>query len=131
MYRMRDLAPREVRAILDVLDEGESRFRCTAFRVVRNIIEQAVWDNLFTVIDRINTGLSVHWAVYSMLANTAGDLLESGHYHIWRGELNPMGNDLLQLFDAAVDEGVRLGAIDKDQAQTQKSALRMSIAEVG
>ena len=68
-----------------------------------------------------------------MIANTSGDMVESGQYHIYRGVLNPMGpgEDLLNIFDSAMDELVKLGDIDEKNAQVQKEALRKNIQGVG
>ncbi|MCB9852656.1 MAG: hypothetical protein H6819_06145 [Phycisphaerales bacterium] len=67
------------------------------------------------------------------LANTAGDHIESGNYHAHRGVLDPIGpgSEILQLFDAAVDELVRMNAIDPDFATAKKDELRNRIRDVG
>jgi hypothetical protein len=68
-----------------------------------------------------------------MIANTSGDMAESGQYHIYRGVLNPMGpgEDLLKIFDSAMDELVKLGDMDEKNAQEQKEAIRKNIQGVG
>lgn len=71
--------------------------------------------------------------VYSMIANAAGDLVESGKYHVYRGVLDPLrgGKDLLRIYDKAVDEMVREGASGAEFAAEQKAIIRENIKTVG
>lgn len=126
-------APKEVRGVLGVLDEAECRFDCPAFKMIRNIVEKAVLANSDDVAKKIRNGLSPRQSAYSMIANVAGDHVESGQYHIYRGVLNPlcMGGDLLQIFDAAVDEMVTIGAVDMEDAEKQKKDIRENMKTVG
>ena len=126
-------APKEIRGVLGVLDEAECRFDCPAFKMIRNIIEKAVLANSNGVAKKIRDGLSPRQSAYSMIANIAGDHVESGQYHIYRGVLNPMGigEDLLKIFDAAVDEMVTISAVDKEYAEKQKKGIRENIKTVG
>ena len=101
--------------------------------MIRNIIENAVLANSSKVATQIREGLSPRQSAYSMIANIAGDHVESGQYHIYRGVLNPMGmgGDLLKIFDAAVDEMVTIGAVDEEYAKEQKNGVRENIKTVG
>ena len=129
----RMFASKEVKAVLGVHDEADQRFDCHAFEMVKNQIEQAVLSQPGATADKIRNGLSPRQAVYSMIGNIAGDFAESGQFHLYRGVLNPMtgGEDLLRIFDAAVDEMLQIGAIDEDDAAEQKSELRECIKTVG
>lgn len=68
-----------------------------------------------------------------MIANISGDTVGSGQYHIYRGVLNPIGpgQNLLKILDSAMDELVRLGDTDKENAETQKKATRENTRKVG
>ena len=68
-----------------------------------------------------------------MILNISGDMVESGQHHIYRGVINPMGpgQNLLKIFDSAMDELVKLGDTDKENAETQKKAIRENIKNVG
>ncbi len=70
--------------------------------------------------------------VYANIANIAGDQVESGQYHLYRGILNPLGpgKEFLKLFDIAVDELVRLG-MDNDRGEKQKEQIRKNIQTAG
>lgn len=72
------------------------------------------------------------WCV-GLVGNHAGDLLESGKFHFYRGAINPMGpgEDLLRLFDWCADEGVRTGSHTAEFAEKQKAQLRKNLNEVG
>jgi hypothetical protein len=119
----------------DTLDEAANRFQTEAFRMVGQVIEKAVAakpDALVRVIKE-NPGRGPREWIYSQIGNIAGDMLESGHYHIYRGVLNPMGpgEDLLKMFDATFDELILIKAIDVDYANEQKAVIRMKIKSMG
>lgn len=144
-------APREIRAILGILDEvdyvfgseafreahsdkdGPYWFQYEAFRMVRGIIEDGVFANTSEVVTNVREGLSPREYVYTMIANVSGDHVESGQYHLYRGVLNPLGigHSLLVIFDTAEDELAALGAIDQEYAKKQKSGVRQNINSVG
>jgi len=124
-------APKEVRAALGVLDEANYKFNSTAFQLVRNQVEEIILARPKEFARVIQKGNTPRQWVYSSIANRAGDHVESGQHHFYRGALNPLGEDLLRLFDSAVDELVRLGAVDADNAETQKVAIRESIKSAG
>ena len=141
-------APKEVRAALGVLDE----IACTkvsqlgitipsascwhdsdAFQIVRNEIEKMILTRPDWFARMIQEGTSPREWVWAAVGNTAGDLVESGEYHTYRGFLNALGPGeyLLQLFDTALDELPRMDAMQPDYATEQKAALRKNIRDVG
>ena len=103
--------------------------------MVRSIIEKALLTKPADLVRDIqeSSGRTPREWVYSQIGNIAGNLLETGQYHIYRGVLNPMGpgGDLLKMYDATYDELVQMKAIDQDYANEQKEALRKNIQNVG
>ena len=124
---------KEVKEALGILEEAGRIFGNGGFDLVKGHVEESILSETNQFIDVIRKGRSVRKYVYSMIANTSGDMVESGQYHIYRGVLNPMGpgEDLLNIFDSAMDELVKLGDIDEKNAQVQKEALRKNIQGVG
>ena len=141
-------APKEARAALGVLDE----IACTkvsasgitipsascwhdseAFQIVRKEIEKMILARPKEFARMVQKGTSPRKWVWGAVGNIAGDLVETGQYHFYRGEINPLGpgEHLLQLFDMALDELTRMGAIEADYAIEQKAALRKNIKDVG
>ena len=122
----------EVKEVIEILDEIEEKFE-TGFGLVRGYIEKGINENTEKFLEVVRKGYSVRKYVYSMIANISGDMIESGEYHIYRGVLNPIGpgQNLLRIFDFAVDELVKLGDIDKENAEAQKKAIRENIKGVG
>jgi len=141
-------APKEVQAALGVLDE----IGCTvvpsrllglnipqplhdwqAFKIVRSEVEKVIFTDPHEFARMIQDGRPLRQWVWGAVANIAGDLAESGQYHIYRGALNPMGpgEDLVQLFDMAADELTRMGVLQPDYAEKQKAGLRENIRTVG
>ena len=70
--------------------------------------------------------------MYSTISNIAGDLVESGNYHIYRGVINPMGtgNELLKIFNKAIDKLVEMKVLDSERAEKEKGALQENIKSV-
>jgi|AntAceMinimDraft_16_1070373.scaffolds.fasta_scaffold49595_2 hypothetical protein len=124
---------KEVKKAIGILEEASQEFGRGGFDLVKEYIEKIILSNASQFIDIIQKGRSVRKYVYSIIANTSGDMVESGQYHIYRGVLNPMGpgEDLLKIFDAAVDELVRLGETDAETAKKQKAVVRENIEDVG
>ena len=128
-------APKEVKAALGALDEAAYKFQTEAFQMVRDLIERALLDNsdaFVRVIQKSGGSTPREW-VYSQIGNIAGNMLESGQYHIYRGVLNPMGpgEDLLNMFDSTYDELLQMKATELDYANKQKETLRENIQGVG
>lgn|GEM_PF-1368539 len=122
----------EVKEVMEILDEAEEKFG-TGFDLVREHIEKGINENTKQFLEVVGKGRSVRKYVYSMIANISGDMVESGQYHIYRGVLNPIGpgQNLLNIFDSAMDELVNLGDTDKENAEAQKKAIRENIKGVG
>lgn len=124
----------EVRNVLKVLDAAEVKHGSPGFALVREVIERSALDNPEPLVHAVRAGLSPHQAVYTQLANVAGDHLESGRFHVHRGVLDPTSataKSLLQLHDSALDDLVSEGFISSTQAEKQKRDLRTALSQVG
>ena len=123
----------EGEAVLGVLDDLSSRFDSAAFELVRQPITRKVFARSSELTAAVQNGISPRQCAYTEIANITGDLLESGRHHLYRGVLDPLGpgDNLLRLFDFAVDGLVKLGAFDAAYAEKQKSAIRDGIRTVG
>jgi len=122
----------EVKEALNILEEAEVKFS-KDFDLVREQVEKVIHENTDQFLEVVRKGRSVRKYVYSTIANISGDMVESGQYHLYRGVLNPMGpgQNLLEIFDSAMDELVKLGDTDKENAEVQKKALRENIKSAG
>jgi len=129
----KSFSKKEVKEALGILEEASKEFGSGGFDLVKEYVEKSILSDTKQFLDVVHKGRSVRKYVYSMIANTSGDLAESGHYHIYRGVLNPMGpgEDLLKIFDAAMDELVRLGDTDAENAKKEKAAVRKNIETMG
>jgi len=116
----------------EILDEATDKFGAD-FNLIRQRIEGILRSNAGQSLAMAKKSHKLREYVYSQIANVAGDMAESGQYHLYRGILNSMGPGpkLLGVFDAAIDELVRLGSIDAVYAQEQKKAIRDNIKGVG
>ncbi|NQT23192.1 MAG: hypothetical protein HQ579_07130 [Candidatus Omnitrophica bacterium] len=125
--------PQEIKAVLGVFEESKLRFNNEAFRFIENIIKKKIEAQADKIVLAISKGTSPREVVYAFIANTAGDYLESGHLHIYRGELNPMGcgRELLKLFDTVTNELQKMGSWTKEQAEEEKKSIRDNIKQMG
>ena len=119
--------------MLGVLEEASQRFDYPVFDMVKKQIKRAVLAHPKDAASNIRKGLSPQQAIYSMIANIAGDHAESGNYHLYRGVLNPLtgGEDLLRIFNTAVDEMVVIGAVEPEEAEDAKEGIRENIRTAG
>ncbi|HUS71420.1 MAG TPA: hypothetical protein VMY06_00025 [Sedimentisphaerales bacterium] len=123
----------EVKEARRILEEENNKWVLGGFELVKSNIEKSILSHTQQFIDVIRKGRPVREYIYAAIANISGDMVESGQYHIRRGVFNPMGpgEDLLKIFDSAIDELVILGDLDKEYAQEQKQEIRKSIRDAG
>lgn len=76
-------------------------------------------------------GIIAHFLIY-FKSNIFGDMMESGHCHIYHVVLNQMGpgEDLLRIFNSAMDELVKFGDTDEKNANEQKKAVRKNMQDM-
>lgn len=129
----KSFSKKEVKEALRILEEASKNFGSGGFYLVKEYVEKSILSDTDQFLDVVRKGRSVRKHVYSMMANTSGDMAESGHYHIYRGVLNPMGpgEDLLKIFDAAMDELARLGDTDAENAEKEKAVIRKNVEAMG
>jgi hypothetical protein len=70
------------------------------------------------------------WAI-SSINNIAGDWVESGRYHLYRGVLNSLGSGLLALFTDTNNKLVDLRSIDPGYAKDQVTNIKKSVGMAG
>jgi hypothetical protein len=127
--------PIEVKASLAAIEEVSFKFQTEAFALVRRELEKYIRknpDELVRTIQESGGRTPREW-VYCQIGNIAGDMLETGQYHIYRGVINPLGpgQDLLTMHDATCDELVLMKAVELEVANDQKAALRRNLLNVG
>lgn len=129
----KSFSEKEVKEAIGILEEASKKNGSGGFELVKEQVEKSILSDPKQFIDVVRKGRSVRKYVYSMIANVSGDMVESGYYHIYRGVLNPMGpgEDLLRIFDSAMDELVELGDTDKGNAEEQKEAIRKNMKNMG
>ena len=115
-----------------ILEEENNRSGA-GYDLVKSYVEKSILSDTQQFIDVVRQGRPVREYVYSKIANISRNMVESGQFHIDRGVLNPMGlgEELLKIFDLAIDKLVILGDIDKESAQEQKELIRKNVLDVG
>ncbi len=144
---LKKIFPRkEVKIALNILNEVEYGFcsrqcqlsrghigRKRVFQLVRVHIEKILFGYSDEFSETTRQGASPRYWVYRTIANVAGDLVESGNYHIYRGVLNPLepGEELVELFDLGEEKLVEMKVLDPEQAKKEKDVLLENIKNIG
>jgi hypothetical protein len=130
--RKRHLPPEVFDAQLRLAEIGK-QFDETAFRLVSERVNSVIMLDAKQFAEMIESGRSLeHW-LWGAIANSAGELVESGQFHLSRGVLYPLGpgEELVRIFDIASEALGSLGIAKPEYTQRQKEALRKNIATVG
>ena len=125
--------PDEIQSVLDKLKEAEKKFNSPSFPIIVNMVKGSISEAPDKIVSMVRESKSVHQTVYIMIANVAGDEVESGKHHMYRGVLNPLGdgNELLRIYNLALDELVKIGYVSAENARANKKAILENIKEVG
>lgn len=125
----------EIKAAQAAVEEAAYKYPTDAFRLVRIELDKLIRENADDIVRTIreSRGRTPREWVYCQIGNIAGDMLETGEYHIYRGVINPLGpgKDLLAMHDSTCDELVLMKAIDQVIADDQKTSLRRNLNNVG
>lgn len=127
-------ASKEVKAALGVLDELAYECNSHAFSLVREQVELAILEHPEKFVSVLKSqGRTPREKMYSMIEHVTGDYLECGSsdFYIYRGLLNPTGEQLLKIYNHIIDRMKEDGCISEEEAQKQKSDIQDRIKEVG
>ena len=124
---------KEIQSIYKELDAAARTYNSFALEPIKKNIIKMIASHSNEIIGVIKNEMTPRQWVYARIADIAGDYIESGQYHIYRGVLNPMGpgKALLRMFEAAIDELVQMKAMDSVYANEQKTALHNNIKTIG
>lgn len=81
----------------------------------------------------IKSGTSAKVIALTLVANLAGDLAESGQYHLYRGVLNPLagGVALKKVYIDIIDQLIDMSEITKETGERNKKQVFENIQTVG
>lgn len=122
-----------VMAVLDSIDTTEQGFsQLMVFPEVKKKAKERILKHaeLITKL-MVKNKSSPEAVVYAWIANVSGDMLESGEYHVYRGIVDILGEQLLEIFDIATDKYAAHGEIDAVRAAKEKEAIRQNIKMMG
>jgi hypothetical protein len=123
---------RPIKLLEAALEEFEARHEFSGLALVKPIVLANIAKNPSGFAQAITEkGMTPQQVVATEVLNVAGDMLETGEHHVYRGVLSGSGEQLLCLFDETCDELIRLGAMTEDWKTTESAALRENIRGVG
>ena len=124
--------PKEVKAALLALDMEEEKCNTnSAFKLIKKDVSKLICDSEKTVISIKEEGFSPNTLVYLLMTNIISEHLVSGRYHTYRGVLSFVGQDLLKLWDYAVNGLHQLGYHDDIESDKDREWIREQIKNVG
>lgn len=124
--------PKEVGEAIDTIDEIRADLEIsenTALDRVEGILREDVKKSAAVLKESAN---AKQW-VYSTVADIAGDNVESGEHHLYRGVLNPNGPgpDYLKIYKYCLKKLAAIGAIEESKADEETNALLANMKTVG
>lgn len=124
---------KEIKDVLGVLDELSLEFKDYAyFENVRDLVKKIILKNKNEIIKIINEqNISPRRTACSWINNVAGDSLEGGQYHVYRGVLNFVGEAYLKIYDKSTDILLEVGEMSKESAEQHKQDIRACIKRAG
>lgn len=85
-----------------------------------------------------NDELMVRGFIAGMIGNYAGDLLESGKFHLYYGVLSLAGKEMLKYYDFSMNEVLKIGGLNPDgeplteeYIKEQRNILLDNIRQIG
>lgn len=109
-------------------------YKYYSINLIFEILDKSIRKNPKEIITYIesNNATIKEW-IHSQVGNIAGDLLESGKFHVYRGTLNETGQELLQIFDFsyAILFEMKVNSIDLAYIIHQKEIIRNNLKYIG
>ena len=124
---------KELKLISSALDQLESRIGPSiAFSEARNAAEKEIKANRQSFINAVAVQKTPPAQIAAVaIANTSGDMLETGQLCMYRGLLSLAGEEMMKVFHDALEQLVRMGAMTQEQMDEQLANVRKSIRTVG
>ena len=124
--------PKPIKLLLTQLDIFEDKIDLPGFNLVKQKVTRNIRLNEVAFAKAITEShISSEQIIAAEVANVSGDMLETGEHCIYRGVLSPRGEQLMALFERALDELVRIGAISEEKKHEDVGGLRSTIRSVG
>lgn len=115
------------------LSRAKSEYGTTPeFLAIEKYIKRLINDNKKDINNDLESNdFKPEQFIYSEICNISAALAASGHYHIYRGMLSPVGEELFKVYKFGINKLIGLGFITKELASTKVHILLENINEVG
>lgn len=124
--------PEEVKRALDTVGAVRDKVNTPAFGLVEGEVRARITrESTKTVASIREDKLPYETLIYLLVTNVIDGKLCSGQFHNYRGILNTQGDWLLELWDRAVGELVKLGFYDPSTGEQEKQYIRAEIKKAG
>ena len=130
-HKSRPERPTKLEQLVSEFEIAESRFNTPYFTEIKEYIFDSVIDDIEGMHKVFNDGIDPQTAAYSMIANRAADLVETGQNHVYRGILSPKGKAFYKIFKDSIDTLLSQGALTLDEAELSKDQLFEQIQTIG
>jgi len=125
------------KVLLENLDEIEKKYNNNSFFILKDVLIEIIkHEKQALKIMDISKNLpgNIHEFFHGSINQMTGDDLESGKFHVYRGMLNLIGMDFLDMFDKSLDfmwELKAKGISSEEYIKEQKAVIRSNIKQVG
>lgn len=128
------------KALLEICERAIEEFECDDSRSIPSCKEDlmaSIKNELTTVQEELSKEYfddrDYLRIAHTLLANKAFDLLASGNYHIYYGELNPLScaSNLMKVYQKSMEYGVNSNIITGEERREQYEYLLRCISQVG
>ncbi len=122
-----------VKKVESAVNELKSLFPSDCWDIVSNPVLESVHKDsagLDTFFMNNPSVSPIAWTI-SAIFTECGDKLSSGHYHIYRGQLNATGIEIRRIYSFLGDELIRRKIADQDYVDNDKQIVSHNILDVG
>ena len=125
------------KTLLKKLDEIENKYNNNSFYIYKDDLIMGIKHKQQAIkILEISKGFpgNIDEFFHGSINQMSGNDLESGKYHVYRGMLNIIGQDILDMFDKSLDfmwELKAKGMPSIEFVKEQKNVIRKNISKVG
>lgn len=126
---------------ISILEEYANNFNSNLFNTEIEVKIKTFLTNDKNVLNNnkfYNDELMVRGLIAGMIGNYAGDLLESGKFHLYRGVLSSAGKEMLKYYDFSMKEVLKIGGTNPngkpltgEYITEQRNILLENIRQVG
>ncbi len=122
---------KEIKMCISELNSMSQELSTTAIEIVKPRVFEYLKDTERVLYSLQEDKITPRNLILLLITNAIAEVLPTGHYHIYRGVLGLEGQNMLKLYDYAVNELEKNGYHSPEAAKEDKDWIREQIKDVG